>query len=95
MIREFEEEAGLKIEDWNEFCVLGGSDSSYDKAGGEYKVYFYYHFSDSVFNTKTMTNERVCIYSTNRLPDTVVPNLRWLVPMALEKTLSTIVLDTK
>lgn len=75
MIREFKEEteAGIDITNWRKFCVLGDDRS--------YEVWCYYAFSDSFLYSKT--DEQVCACLVNDLPDLVIPNLNWLIPMAL------------
>jgi len=73
MKREFNEEAGLIIDDWKQYAVFT------DKRG--YEVYCYYALSDE--RAKTMTDEKIWRYYTNSLPLTMIPNLNWLIPMAL------------
>lgn len=72
MVREFREEAGIEIKDWKYFCKL--TDEK------EFEVYCYYSFSH--LKPQTVTDEEViCIpCSLNNL---VIPNLNWLIPMAL------------
>lgn len=74
MRREFKEEADLDITDWNWFGTL-----SDDKDG--YHVYCYYAYSDE--EAKTMTKEHVKCCYTNSLPSNVIPNVSWIIPMAL------------
>ena len=74
MIREFNEETGLTILDWKKFCILTD-----DKI---YKVDCYFSFSDKI--PKTMTDEEVNWYNIDCLIGwDVIPNLNWLIPMAL------------
>lgn len=88
MVREFKEEAGLDITEWKYFCCLKGSDKSYDSKGGQYEVYFFYAFSDEVWNVKPQEEEYVSTYRTTEIEGmNTVPNLKWLIPMALEETL--------
>jgi 8-oxo-dGTP diphosphatase len=73
MMREFNEEAGIVITDWHEFCLLKGNG---------YQVHcFSSKRSDSV-TIKTMTDEMVSWYPINDLPNNIIPNLTWLIPMA-------------
>jgi 8-oxo-dGTP diphosphatase len=77
--REFREETGVDYEGWMEFCLLDGPD---------YEVHFFYGFDNRVFEVKTKTDEKVSIYETLHVLDTsithpLIPNLRWLIPMAL------------
>ncbi len=77
--REFQEETNVstKIEDWRHFCDLVGDD---------YRV--------SCFTTQlpdeaapiTMETEIVKVWPMYSLPTEIVPNIRWLIPMALDKT---------
>lgn len=78
MVREFEEEAGVKTEekDWEPFAELYTS---------SWEVVFYKCFSSQYLSqTKTMEEEKIVVVATNPL-FRVIPNLRWLVPMALQK----------
>ena len=71
MIREFQEEAGVSLE-WRQFCMLKGS---------EYELYCF-TTSDNNAAVKTMTDEKVGWYPVGRLPENIVANLTWLIPMA-------------
>lgn len=73
MIREFKEEADIDITDWKHFCTI-----SDDKT---YECYCYCAFSDEM--PRTATEEEIVWYPTNCLPNDVVFNLHWMVPMAL------------
>jgi len=84
MIREFKEEADLDIKDWQEFCIL--TDNK------EWRVHFFRSFdSDDKFNLyNSNTDEMIvpCLFRKDEydgilLPDNVVPNLKWMIPMAL------------
>lgn len=79
MVREFEEEAGLRITDWDEFLTMTNP---------------YVHFftsrlpKDSKLNIRTM--ERIGEYVDWRFVDdlegmNVVANLNWIIPLALQK----------
>jgi len=74
MIREFEEETGVGHYDWNHFCTLKGPWG---------QVHFY-KTTGVLGRLKTMTDETVCICNAWRVKG-VVPNLNWLIPMALSK----------
>lgn len=81
MVREFEEEAGLKVLDWNLFCTLKGNDLR-----GEFKIYFYKSFQGGI--VKTMEEEKVGWYPSDiymRKNAKIVTNLRFLLPLALNK----------
>lgn len=73
MQREFKEEAGLDIIDWKWYGTI--TDDNY------FQVFCFYAYSDEM--ASTMTDECVGIYSSEFLPMNVIPNLRWLIPMAL------------
>lgn len=89
MIREFKEETGAYVDSWKHFCTLGGArdqrvDSNYD-----WQVDFYYTLADTETLQKliSVTDEKVTIRSAgtefNPLPSGCLPNLNWLIPMAL------------
>jgi 8-oxo-dGTP diphosphatase len=79
MVREFEEETGIKTEhrDWTEFCYL------YD---GPVAVTFFKARSPAWVDVRTTTDERVVRADPADLPDNVLPNLRWLIPMAMNSS---------
>lgn len=95
MQREFREEAGLDISTWTPFCVLVGNDELYYDKGGDFEVHFFSCFSDEVHNVKTMEQEQVTCVSASIAPSIVniVPNLKWLIPLALERGLVAKVFD--
>ena len=74
MSREFAEETGLAVEEWDLFCTLSGVD---------WTVWFYRSFVPmvSLNQARTMEEERVGVFDVNILPSTI-PNLRWLIPLA-------------
>ena len=82
MGREFCEEAGIPADDtlWHHFCTLHGG-----RVGGEpiWQVYFFTDNCGGAYTyAHTKTNEEIVKVPTSRLPTNVVPNLRWLIPMA-------------
>lgn len=75
MRREFREETGIDISKWHRFATLG------DVRG--WRVEFFVAFDDLVYDCRTMTDEVVSIYTADQLPIACIPNLEWLVPLAL------------
>ena len=75
MIREFEEETGLRLENWEHFVTM-------EFPGAV--VYFYkiLNLDCRITNeAKSLTDEPVHVISNiDELP--VIPNLRWLIPLA-------------
>ena len=80
--REFCEEAGITIsaELWDLFVILSGPD---------WRVYFLRAFGVDVRTTRTMEEEKVEVYDVRYLPNNVIHNLRWLIPMALDLDIRT------
>jgi len=76
MAREFQEEAALvtKPSDWRVFAILE------DSRG--WTVHFLMACT-YLGGVRTMTDEDVCVVRADELPKNVIPNLRWLIPMAL------------
>lgn len=76
MRREFKEETGLAVNDWEYFATLAGKD---------WRVHFYRAFEspDVVDKVNTMTDEIVDIWPLFFLPTSLMSNLRWLIEMAL------------
>jgi 8-oxo-dGTP diphosphatase len=78
MIREFEEETGLHIEDWEEVVTI------FNKVN-DYEVTFFRAFGN-VHAIQSKTEEEVWVYSARLLPNNVIPNLRWIIPLAIDDT---------
>jgi 8-oxo-dGTP diphosphatase len=74
MRREFLEEAGMDVPDWQHTVLLCGAD---------WNVSFFRAFGD-LTQIKTNEEEIVGIYDVIDLPKIVIPNLRWLVPLQLD-----------
>lgn len=77
MKREFKEETGMCIrrKKWNRMVVLVGAD---------WKVHFFWAIG-KLTNARTVTDERISICNTKLLPENVIPELRWLIPLCLDK----------
>ncbi|MPY21593.1 NUDIX domain-containing protein [Shewanella psychropiezotolerans] len=81
MAREFMEETGVNTnpEDWKLYTILSRPD--------EYEVNFFYMRDDRVYSVRTIEKEKVDVYQSNFLPDKVIWNLRWLIPLAQDSAL--------
>jgi len=78
MWREFAEEAGVYVENWEPFLILRAKGSN-----PEWQVDFFHAFDSSkLAQARTMESETVMVWHIDELPD-VVPNLNWIIPMAL------------
>lgn len=76
MRREFWEETGVRVHDWELFVTLEGR---------EWFCEFYRAFDVDLSKAKTTTDEQVEVYSTlEKLPKDVITNLNWLIPLALD-----------
>lgn len=77
MMREFEEEAGVLIEDWHEFCVM-------PTAGRDVAIVHFFYATDSaaVSQCYTKTDEEIKVLSVNRvkLSGNLMTNLQWMIP---------------
>jgi 8-oxo-dGTP pyrophosphatase MutT (NUDIX family) len=79
MQREFKEEAGGEDYEWEHYCTLSGD---------SWRVHCYRAFTKLLYEVgsdiiRSNTDEKVGVYRTDNLPYYVMPNLRWLIPMAL------------
>jgi 8-oxo-dGTP diphosphatase len=72
MVREFKEEAGCDILNWRQYCVVRGS---------EYELNLFTAKNETA-EVRSVTDEMVGWYPVGRLPDNILPNLKWLIPMA-------------
>jgi len=78
MKREFIEEAGVDI-DWDLRITLQGPD---------YKVHFFSCYnSEAMTYLRTCTDEIVEVVETYNLPENVIPNLWWIVPMMNDESI--------
>ena len=81
MSREFQEEAGVLIpaDQWKKFCTLSGNWN-----GGMGIVHFFKYHSFKRLPVRTMTDEEIAPQMIGGLWTGIpVPNLSWLIPMAL------------
>lgn len=77
MVREFEEEAGVKLSDWKHFCSIYKTDLQID---------FFKCFSEKISFTRTAEDDQVKVYDVSHLHYFEKhPNLDWLIPLALDK----------
>lgn len=79
MVREFEEEAGMRVEDWKMLAALVGKD---------YQVNFFWTISD-LSQAKSMTDEKLEIMRLDDLLKSkeVLTNLKWIIPRAFDRTI--------
>ncbi len=83
MAREFREEAGVatSFSLWHNFMTLTGRD---------WIVHFFSCFDNVVMaSARTAEDEIVSTHMLWCLPDELVSNLHWIIPMALESTVDT------
>ncbi len=78
MRREFMEEAGVDIGIWTHFLELNGGSR-------HWQVDFYHAFDDEAFKVaRQMEEEQISRFAVGCISDIdVVPNLCWIIPMAL------------
>lgn len=79
MVREFTEETGVntKANDWTLFSNVYRKDY--------YDVDMFFARSDLAFTAKTVEAEPISLLPVNPLPENLIPNLRWLIPLALDQ----------
>lgn len=74
MRREFLEETGIDHLHWKRFCVLGDA--------RQWQIHFF-SATGLIAKAVACTDEKPEIHPAWVLPFDVIPNLRWLIPMAL------------
>ena len=76
--REVREECGVDVEEgeWKEVLV-------WDDA--EYRMHVTRAVSDRAREARTLEDQEVFLADVNALPANVIDNLRWLVPLALDR----------
>lgn len=73
--REVREECGVDVAEWTEVLV-------WDDA--EYVMHAMRAVDDRARDARTMEDQEVFLAAVRALPDNVIDNLRWLVPLALD-----------
>lgn len=74
MEREFCEEAGLWVRSWTHFVTMEAP---------VWRVFVFSALGVDLENVRSMTDEEVVLAPAHHLPYICLPNLHWLVPMAL------------
>lgn len=78
MVREFEEETGVRVkhEDWKHFCTLQG----------QFGTVHFYKTTGDLTKLRSMTDEGIGTFSTEDIHKrNIIPNLKWLIPLALSE----------
>lgn len=79
MVREFREETGLEIppDAWRTVVVYHGPD---------FELHFLTTTTPDLFKARTMTDEKLVFSSVEDVThQNVLPNLRWVVPLCLDR----------
>ena len=74
MRREFLEETGLDIAAWDRYAELSGPG---------FRIFLFRAFSETIWSGKSMTDEVVDRFPIDDLPERIMTNAAWLIPMAL------------
>jgi 8-oxo-dGTP diphosphatase len=74
--REVREEAGVDVEGWEEFLVWHDP---------EYRLRAVRVFDDAARRARTAEDQEVFLANVAALPLTVIDNLRWIIPLALDR----------
>ena len=81
MRREFEEETGLKVWDWCKSAIMCGPD---------WIVHVFYAYGP-IYQAKSITDEKILVVYANSLPNRILPNLRWLIPLSFDEQVTKLV----
>lgn len=74
--REVREEAGVDVERWDEFLVWDDP---------EYRLRAVRAFDDAARAARTAEDQEVFLAHVSGLPLDVIDNLRWIIPLALDR----------
>ena len=74
--REVREEAGVDVAEWEEFLVWDDP---------VYRMHALRAFDDRAHAARTAEDQEVFLAPVDALPATLIDNLRWLVPLALDR----------
>ena len=78
--REVREEAGVDVATWDELLVW------HDPA---YRMHVFRAFDTAALGARTCEDQRVVVVPARPLPEAAIDNLRWLVPLALDRDVAT------
>ena len=78
--REVLEEAGVEVEGWEEFLVWDDP---------VYRMHAVRAFDPAAAEARTAEDQEVFLAPTAALPPNLIDNLRWLVPLALDRDVAT------
>ena len=81
MRREFREEAGLDIPDWQEILTLTGNDDA--GSGIAWRGHFFRAFGD-LAAAHAVTDDQLDLHPVRALPPDTIPNLHWMIPLMLD-----------
>ena len=82
MVREFREEAGVVVKDWDFFAkIISPEDENFQID--------YFRSFGNIDHVKKMEEEEIWTVPTNYLPDDVLYNVRWLIPLAMDREIET------
>jgi 8-oxo-dGTP diphosphatase len=73
--REVREETGVDVVAWEEFLVWEDP---------HYRMHAVRAFTDAADGVRTVEDQEVFLAPVTALPPGVIPNLRWLIPLALD-----------
>ena len=74
--REVREEAGVDVEGWEEFLVWRDP---------EYRLRAVRAFDDAARQARSAEDQEVFLANVGALPFNVIDNLRWMIPLALDR----------
>lgn len=75
MFREFKEETGVEVNSWHRFMTL--------KSYSWEVVFFCAYDTRKLRSVRSVESEPVNVWHLDFLPKTIVPNMTWIIPMAL------------
>ena len=81
MRREFREEAGGEVAEWQHVLTLSGADDAGSGVG--WAGHFFRAFGE-LSRLRAMTDEALEVHPTRPLPPDTIPNLQWMIPLMLD-----------
>jgi 8-oxo-dGTP diphosphatase len=78
--REVREEAGVDVDGWEEFLVWDDP---------VYRMHALRAFDDAALSARTAEDQEVLVAEVADLPPNLIDNLRWLIPLALDREVAT------
>jgi 8-oxo-dGTP diphosphatase len=84
--REFLEETGVSSRpvDWKHIITLHSGDLTRYGDKDNWEMYICFTDALDITQVKTVESEKIEVFPIDKLPDNIMPNLKWIIPLCLD-----------